>query len=244
MAFRQLGDQQTERILAIAAKRQIPVVITIRCRNQWTSLHSEFLGLEHHMLYVEPPREPGASVPFDLPKHEKVGVAFRIEPHKYTFAAHPGGLDDFNGTKAQALLWPEVVNATDRRVWRRLALPDGTARAWLWPGGREAEPKNMTPDRPVWSGRLADISVSGFQIVTGVDASRFLEPGDIVGVRLLFDDGSEPMYIDAQFRHAVVGRDIAHLGFQFAGVEQSDESMKTLEAIVDRIEGLPGGAGG
>jgi c-di-GMP-binding flagellar brake protein YcgR len=236
VAFRQLDKRQTLEVLTEVAAEQVPLAVTIRAHSRWVSLRSRLLAVEDEVFWIAPPIEPGSTAPYQLSDIEKLGVSFRVEPHKYTFVARREAAGRYDGQPALSLRIPSSINVIDRRMYPRVMVPEGTARASFWPGGREAEPAGMTPDRPIWSGSLVDISVSGFQVRASADAARFLEPGDIVGVRFLFGLEEEPVYINAQFRRATFENNVANMGFQFAGVEQSLETMASLEIVVDKID--------
>ena len=239
VALRKLVGEQVDQVLARAAGQKLPLTVTTRHGNRWVSLRSLLLSANGNGIWIKPPAEPGASLPYGLKEGEQVGVAFRIEPHKYTMATTIGPLGDCEGAEARSLKAPEKLSVTDRRVHPRVEVPHG--RAAFWPGGREAEPDHMTPDRPIWTGTLVDISANGAQVRSGSDAAQYLETGDLVGLKLTFGD-DEGVCIDAQFRHAVSGTDTANLGFQFVGLERSLENMEALERIVAVIEEI--GTGG
>ncbi len=238
MAFRELTPQERAAVFRRAVKRRLSISLSLRSQNQWMALRSRMLGLDDGLLWVEPPTEPGLAEPHEISSGERVGGMFRIEPHKYSFMTRPGEGSRFEGASALPLLIPEVVHATDRRMYPRLNLQIGMARASFWPGGKEAEPQGVTPERPIWSGRVADISINGIQIQTSPFAAQFLEPGDVVGVRLLFSQNAEPIYLNAQYRHAACGRNIASMGFQFAGLEQSVDGLEALESLAGWLEKL------
>jgi hypothetical protein len=112
----------------------------------------------------------------------------------------------------------------------------GKARVSFWPGGRAVEPKGLSAHRPVWSGSLVDISRQGFAVRTGWDSGQYLEVGDIIGARLLFEGHQVPVYANGQLRHAFMEGNMGVLGFQFVGMEDTDEGRSALAFIGARVE--------
>ena len=64
-------------------------------------------------------------------------------------------------------------------------------RISFWLGGQDSEPVGTTPDRPVWSGRITDISAGGFQTLVTSDVAMAIDLGDTVGLRITFGAGEE-----------------------------------------------------
>ena len=71
--------------------------------------------------------------------------------------------------------------------------------------------------RPVWSGRIADISAGGCQVIADEDIAGALEIGDVLGVRISFGAGADVVYADARFRRADDINEGYLLGLQFLG---------------------------
>jgi hypothetical protein len=112
----------------------------------------------------------------------------------------------------------------------------GKARVSFWPGGRAVEPKGLSPHRPVWGGSLVDLSRQGFAVRTSWDAGGYLEVGDIIGARMLFDGHQLPIYVNAQLRHAFMEGNMGVLGFQFVGMGDTDEGRDALAFMSARVD--------
>jgi hypothetical protein len=66
-------------------------------------------------------------------------------------------------------------------------------------------------------------------------AAEAVEPGDVVGIRLVFGMGEQTVYADGELRHAEMVTDKAYLGFKFIGLEQTQEGTTTLQVIARKI---------
>jgi c-di-GMP-binding flagellar brake protein YcgR len=97
------------------------------------------------------------------------------------------------------------------------------------------EPAGTSPDRPVWTGRIVDLSAGGFSVRTTEESIRLLEPGYFVGTRLVFGVGQEAVYADASVRHIAAGEDGTVVGFQFLGLEYTDAGKQSLRTISRKV---------
>jgi len=120
-----------------------------------------------------------------------------------------------------------------RRAYIRAEVPaNRIVRASFWLGSAEAEPTGPSPERPVWSGRITDLSAGGFRMSVAAETAVGTDLGDIVGVRIVFGaDGAETVYTDAQVRHIESQSDRAVIGFQFLGLAESAQGRIVLQMI-------------
>jgi c-di-GMP-binding flagellar brake protein YcgR len=164
-------------------------------------------------------------------------VSFKFKHHKHVFTGTVVGLEDTElpgGAALRALVVcsPTRMHRMQRRAFLRADVPPNrVVRASFWLGGRDAEPAGTSPDCPVWSGRVTNISAGGFQVISSDQGARCLEVGETVGVRIHFGVGEEAVYADAQFRHVQEAEGKLYVGFQFVGLAQTPEGRKTLELI-------------
>jgi len=235
--LQQLTGRQVDEALAAAVERQTPATLTIRAGRAWANFHSRILALRDGHLWLELPtadEDGGPSWPAFAPA-DKVGVAFKLKHHKHIFTATVAGMEVGSGGKADAelkLCSPARMHRMQRRAFVRADVPpQRVVRASFWLGGLEAEPAGTTPENPVWTGRVLNISAGGFQLSLGGAAPKDMEPGDSVGVRISFGAGEETVYAEAQFRHIQRANGEAHLGFQFVALAQTPEGKHALELI-------------
>ncbi len=232
-----LTIQQIDDVLQAAVERHIPATITVRGENgTWSNLRSRLVALQAEHIHLEMPEGPDGR-PFGLRPADKAGVSFKFKHHKHIFTGTVAGTEEghlADGTAAVVLsvCCPTKMHRMQRRAFLRADVPPNrVVRASFWLGGRDAEPAGTGPGKPVWSGRVANISAGGFQVACEADAADVLDVGETVGVRVHFGVGEEAVYADAQFRHAQAIEGKLHLGFQFVGLAQSAEGRDALQSI-------------
>jgi len=232
-----LTNQQIDEVLHLAAEQQVPATITTRHEGGWASFRTRFLAMRQgHILLEMPAPEPGEQ-PREFRPADKVGVNFKLKHHKHIFAgtvaeAASARLDDGSVGTVLHVCSPTRMHRMQRRAFNRSDVPaNRIVRAAFWLGGLENEPAGTTPDQPVWSGRVVNISAGGLQLISEQRLGEAVSIGDIVGVRISFGVGEQTVYADAQFRHTTEEDGKIHLGFQFIGLGLTPDSREALQAI-------------
>ena len=240
--LRDLPCHQINEAIGSALERKVPVAVTFQHDGAWWSVHSRVVHVEGAHLLLEFPRtQDGQAVPALQPA-DRAGVSFKLKHHKHIFTATVVGVEeapDPNGGGSMRVLRvcsPTKMLRLQRRMFQRVDVPPNRiVRASFWLGGCSDEPSGTTPDRPVWSGRVVNLSAGGFQVATGDDVGPSLEVGDNVGVRIAFGAADETVYANAQFRHLEEVGGQRHLGFQFVGLAQSHEGRDALQLIGGKV---------
>jgi len=250
MAFLQdLSIEQINEAVASAVERGVPATITIRSPAGWLKLRSRVMAIKDSHLLVQAPTIGQGDQAYPLAPADKVGLSFKLKHHKHmcvvTVAGTASLIDEQGNTlSVLCLCLPSRMQRLQRRAYIRAEVPaNRVVRASFWLGGIESEPAGTSPDRPVWSGRVTNISAGGFQLCTEDQACEWLEIGDIVGVRLVFGTGQETIFVDAQFRHAEAASadpdqpdgQKAMLGFQFVGLGHSAEGKAAMKMISAKV---------
>ncbi|MCE5277082.1 MAG: PilZ domain-containing protein [Planctomycetaceae bacterium] len=222
--------------LAGAVERHIPLTVTVHNGRSWQNLHSRCVGLDSGYLLVEIPRSDSGPCPA-LQSAQSVGVNFKYKHHKHIFMttiAGAGSCPDESGSDVPVLRLtvPVAVQCLQRRAYSRVSVPEGRiVRVSFWAGGVESEPTSGSGDTPVWSGRADNLSAGGVQVACGKEVSGYFESGEPVGMHLLFGLGAAGVGIEAQFRHEEpLGQGVL-LGFQFVGLEQTEQGCAALREI-------------
>jgi c-di-GMP-binding flagellar brake protein YcgR len=237
--LQELNRHEITQVILSAAERSLPLTLTVRQGQHWASYQSRLAGLRGRQLLLQAPqREQDAAPRFH--SGESIGVSLKLKHHKYLFLA---GVADFGNEQARegtgpllVLDHPTRMQRLQRRSYIRAQVPSGClARAAFWVGGHLNEPAGGSPDRPVWNGRVVNLSAGGFSVRTSEECVRLLEMGYFVGTRLLFGVGQEAVYADACVRHIAPDEDGAVVGFQFLGLEYSDEGKSALQAISRKV---------
>ncbi len=239
--LQQLDNRQINEVLAAAMAKTVPLTLTRRQGNGWCSLRSRLLATRGEHLLVEMPTLLHGEAPDPIAPAEKLGVSFKLKHHKHLFSgtvvgvqrwALPGGED----VEALCICSPTKMQRLQRRAYQRADIPAGRiVRAAFWLGGCEAEPAGVSQERPVWSGRLSNISAGGFQLVTGIEATDVIDVGDTMGVRVSFGAAEDVIFADAQLRHIEATGEQVLLGFQFVGLGQTPEGRDTLALISEKV---------
>jgi c-di-GMP-binding flagellar brake protein YcgR len=239
--LQELEAAEMSEALIGASDKRIPVTITIRRDESWLNLQSRFLAVVDGRLVLEPPVAPGSDTPLKLLPAEKVGVSFKHKHHKHLFnctVVNMGSLSLGEGHVANVLRLgiPAGMQRVQRRTYFRAPIPEGhVVRVSFWLGGRALEPKGVSPERPVWSGRLQDLSAGGFLAKIPGDAAMALDSGDIVGARVTFGTAEEGFCVDAQVRYLSDSENNALLGGQFVALEQDSDGKNTLRIICAKV---------
>jgi len=238
--LQELDHEQIRDVLTAAAAKQIPITVTVRVRDNWNNLRSRILALESGHLLIDPPTGCEDHLAHEFAPADKIHINFKLKHYKHMLTATVAGSGQFNsgGTSVPALsvVCPTTVLRLQRRAFHRVAVPEGRiVRASFWLGGAEAEPAGTSADRPVWSGRVTNLSAGGFQVVAEPGAANALDVGEVVGVRLAFGPGEDTVFSDARFRHVdLVGHD-ALLGFQLMGLAETPRGREALQRITTKV---------
>jgi len=238
--LRTLYNRQTRETLRQAVDRHVPATLTFRQENHWATLHSRVLAMTETCLLLELPA-PEAGVVLPRPRvGDDLGVSFKLKHYKHMFASPVRSIEQMNyeGVQIEAVYaaCPGSLQRLQRRAYNRVNVPEGRiVRAAFWLGSKEDEPSGTSPENPVWSGRIVDLSAGGFQARIEGDASSSLEEGALVGVRLAFGPARETVYVDAQFRHVQIEGENAIMGFQFVGLAYGPEGRHAIDLIAAKV---------
>ena len=231
-----------DQTIASAVRRHVPVILTVHSGDRWINLHSRFLVVGDGRLLLEMPLGEDDQSTHEFAPADKVGVSFKLKHYKHVFTAVVAGFAEMrteDGVEHTALsiCSPSKMQRIQRRVFLRAPVPPNRiVRATFWLGGREAEPAGGSSDRPIWFGKVANISAGGFQLRTDGYATQMIEVGESVGVRLSFGAGAdETVFADAQFRHVEQGQDGVLMGFQFIGLDQTPQGQQALGLISSKV---------
>lgn len=238
--LRQLGNEQVNEVLHAAVGRTIPLTVLMYENNRWCNFRSRFVVLRDERLLIEMPCDENG-VPRRFEPADKVGLNFKYKHHKYTCSATVAEMstatsgDDEEITVVSICL-PSRMYCLQRRAFTRADVPaNRIVRASFWMGGKDNEPTNASPDNPVHSGSVINISAGGFRMRSGHDATRGMDIGSPAGVRVTFGAGGTAVFADAQLRHVEMCEGGAIVGFQFIGLNQTNKGREALEVIVARV---------
>ncbi len=241
--LQELDIHQVKETIRDAANRHLPVTVTVRHDERWINLQSRLLDIDPQRIYIQIPTNAEGH-PWELGPAEKVGVTVKLKHHKYVFVSTVAGpdafeLDDGQKLPVVGLCWPSQMQRLQRRAYYRADVPEGCViRASMWLGGMQSEPQQMTPDHPVFVGRVTNLSAGGFQFRTADDPGDRLETGYLAGVRIGFGPGQPSVFADAEIRHVAHDNGEIVVGLQFVGLEQTHDGRQILRIIGGKVTEL------
>jgi c-di-GMP-binding flagellar brake protein YcgR len=232
-----LDNRQIDEVLRTAVQRQAPLSITVAQADGWATLHSRMVLLRDGHLWLDYPQADADVAPRQFSPADKIGISFKLKHHKHIFTGVVAGeaaMPAQEGLSGRILVVcsPTKMHRMQRRAFLRVDVPaNRVVRVAFWLGGQEAEPTKTNPERPVWFGRVTNLSAGGFQASCDDEGPKLLESGETVGVRISFGAADQTVRADAQFRHLVESDGQAHVGFQFVGLAQTAEGRQALQMI-------------
>ncbi len=233
-------DAKRDEVLMECADRRCPVVLSHRLDSGWATYKSRILAVDSagKYLILEQPMPETGQAPPELAIGEKIGVSFRRGHKKCMCCVEVAkiiqfDLEDGVVVPAFEVPWPEKLQEMQRRMYFRAAVPAGRRiEVCLWEGGamdRAADDLKATPHH---SGMLQDISAGGCRVLVDAVRDPCLQEGDTVGLQFQPDPRSEPLLLDAMFRHSEpMSSSRISLGFQFVGLETTLEGRRMLQAL-------------
>ena len=238
--LQELNPMQMGEALVSICEKHIPIMIMLRRGESWLNLRSRFLAIDGARLVFELPQSEDGTPFDDLIPAEKLQASFKHKHHKHLFSTTVLTVQDFYGpagkSKAMFVGCPTTMQRIQRRAYFRASVPSNrVVRVSFWFGGCESNPAGTSPERPVWSGVVDDISAGGCQVRYRGDAAVILDTGDTVGLRMTFGMSDETLLTDAQFRHAIPADQGTLIGFQFVGLGQSPEGKNALRIISTKV---------
>ena len=215
-------------IVAEAIARGLRVTITVRVGEGWRNYRSELVAgtLDSGRITMKTPLDrEDHPVPPDAMK-DAWTVSFRLGHKKFTFSGAMVAECRAAGTEtATVIRWPDRLVQMRRRSFQRAGPPKGTVIAVrFWKAGAPSV------SRDVRYAELENLSAGGIRL-NGAKADD-LQFGDTFECLFAPKPGAAPIVAEVVLRHCeAVGATRSSLGFQFIGLEQSDEGRQTLEKI-------------
>jgi len=234
--------EETQQVIAGTAARAVPTTVTVRAGTRWVVFTARAVAAENGSLWLAMPAAIDGDDPEPLLGDQEVGISFRVYNHRYFFSTRVTGFEthqrrDGSEVPAVLVIAPTEMEKLGRRAYTRADVPSGCiARAVIWPGGHENQSEMNAPERPVWAGKITNLSAGGFQIRTEASGLSFFEPGDIIGARLTFGSEGKPIETDAQFRYGSPDGSMSLLGFRFLGLGRTPDGMAALETIAGLVK--------
>jgi hypothetical protein len=236
-----LSGSRQDQLLLDAVAHQRHVVLTQQTPDGWRLFKGKFIagsGATRSLMVKLAPSPSDSDVTLPEPG-ETLGTTFRVGHKKCMFSTPLEGVHRGGDGVSVTLRWPRDIQQIQRRVYERAQPPRGSVVAVrFWRTDRHGE--TVRDERDVKYGQLEDISCGGMRVrateAVQVDVGR--------AYRCVFTTktGKPPFVIDALLRHreaADHGR--ASLGFQFVGLDATEEGREVLARLARVIARLKRG---
>lgn len=222
-----------EQILAKVVRKQLAVVLTQRIDNKWHTFHAHLRPSPHtpNILLASLPAE-GKESRADQPRPgTTTGVVFRLGHKKGMFCTEVCDVRFQNREWQLVLVPPHSLQLLQRRAFERAEPPVGTVisvRFWLEDAGLLTDRCDMR------HGQLENLSAGGMQISVGEAADSRI--GDAYHCAFTPRSGTASLIMESILRHRdTVGRGRVSFGFQFIGLETTDEGQRTLDRLAQIV---------
>ncbi len=226
-----INRSHQERIIADAIRDRRQLTVTYNLPDGWRRYKASFVsgspGSNETVISLGLPR--GKEIVTLPSPGTTVGGTFRLGHKKCMFSAGVRACREQSKSVLLTLGWPEHLSQLQRRAYERAAPPRGNVIAVrFWREGDESP--SATEHRDVRHGQLEDVSAGGMRLKVAEAEKLQLERA----YKCVFTSrpGKPALVLDAILRHReAVEQGRASLGFQFVGLEMSDEGLRTLDRL-------------
>lgn len=229
-----IARSEAAQLFQAAADHQVPVQAAVLHQSRWLSFTGPILEIRNKQVFFELPKPIESHRAEDVLVGTLCHMDFRIDGIWYFFEAHVEGPTHVRKPlathRALSFTLPERLHGVDRRLVRRYDLThENVVRAAICPGASA---------KPVWTGRVTNLSIGGLQMRCLVTALGFFAPGDQVQAKVWLEPHSEPLQMQANYRRGLPDGAMALLSFQFAQASPQPETQAAMEALQARLERL------
>jgi len=223
-------------ILEDSVHQSRPLVLTHNGPDGWRTFKASFAASGSAAPTLTVRLElPAAHAPSVAPKvGDALGGTFRLGHKKCMFSTALLNIRRDGDTEVWTLRRPEQLQQLQRRAYERSVPMKGSViavRFWReTPGGDPS-----VDARAVRHGQLEDLSAGGMRV-------KIADPKDLEldrTYRCVFTPrlGKPALVLDAVLRHREAGDEgRSSLGFQFVGLETSEDGMKLLDRLVRVVQ--------
>ncbi len=238
----ELDTEQARSLLTVVVERNYPLAIEMKSGSIWVRFKSRFLGhagSETPVLWVEVPQNVDDNTGVTLGAGERFIGSFTFNQDRYRFASAVRRLGTFRlaggmAVEGMMIAFPPRVQRVQRRKHFRCELPSTrTIAVRCWDGGLEHAAAALDAEtRPLYHGRLLDLSLGGCRFRLGGGQDPRWDVNDTIGLAFTPDDHTDEIRSDAIVRRltAAEGRPV-ELGVQFVGLERSAEGRRAMDHL-------------
>ena len=231
-----ISSERHAQILEDSVRQQRPLVLTHNSREGWRTFKAAFVAVAEATptitLRVE--HVPGHSPECGPKAGDTLGGNFRLGHKKCMFNTTLIRARQEGDAEYWIIRRPDGFQQLQRRAYERAVPTKGLVVAVrFWPENAAGETPN--DGRAVRHGQLEDLSAGGMRVK--VAESKDLETDRTYRCVFTPRPGKPALVLDAVLRHREAseqGR--SSLGFQFVGLETSDDGLKALDRLVRTVQ--------
>jgi len=217
-------------LLEEAIWKEIPITVTDKCEENLRVYKSRFLALQPNRLIISLPVDPSSEEPMAPRAGQELAITFKKGYNKCLFVTRFISLSEFeqedgNLTAALVIYRPEQIEKVHRRAFERADVPQGEDVVFSF----------WSADKPgrKFPAVLLNISAGGLAAIIETKEAGTLKVGDQYDLELQPLLDQEPITGRVNLRHITpkpLGNHMM-LGFQFVGLELSEQGRSTLQRI-------------
>jgi len=213
------------------AQKRVRLTLTNRSDNVWRVYKSQFISLRGNQLILAQPIPDTAETPMEAGANQEIAISFKKGYNKYLFLTKIIKVDKYEEQPGRSLsvlhvYTPDHVEKIQRRAFTRADVPaESSVEVKFWRTGSTRETS--------WTGMLSNVSAGGIGVT--INAAEFpeLQESEQITLEFMPLPDQKPIVVDARFRHGSPADQAgkAVLGFQFIGLEISEEGRAILRRI-------------
>ncbi|MBN1437002.1 MAG: PilZ domain-containing protein [Sedimentisphaerales bacterium] len=223
---------ECRQLLTEMAQKRTFLTVTNREDNIWRVYKSHFLSVRGNQLVLSQPIPDSSECHLEPVAGQEVAISFKKGYNKFLFLTRVVKADQYEmepGHKVPVIniYAPDHIEKIQRRAYNRADVPkdlDVDVTFWSNTGAGLAEQYHST---------LANLSAGGVAVTMSADRMPELHDGEQVTMQFKPLPDQKPIKVEARFRHKTDADDAEKptLGFQFIGLEVSEEGRRTLRQL-------------
>ncbi|MBI9017132.1 MAG: PilZ domain-containing protein [Phycisphaerae bacterium] len=217
-------------LLETAMQKSLPLTITHKNGDLWQVHKSQIVDIQRHRMVITEPQAQAGQTPVQWSPGSEVAVTFKKGYNKCVFVSRVITEEQYEvepGVKTACMLiyCPEQIEKVQRRSFERTEVPSTeNVVVTFWPSN-DASAKHY--------GKLVNLSAGGIGVTMPEQDVPNFHADQQCDIQFVAMPGQEPIVAQGRFRH--VARDsgvgLPIVGFQFIGLELSDQGRSTMRRI-------------
>lgn len=223
---------ECRKLLTEMAQKKAFLTVTNREENIWRVYKSHFLSVRGNQLVLAQPVPDTADCHLEPAVGQEVAISFKKGYNKFLFLTRVVKADHFEiepGHRVPVvnIYAPDHIEKIQRRAYNRAEVPaDLSVDVTFWPSTQSKSKKKYT-------GQLVNLSAGGGAVQMPAGNVPDLSESEQVTLKFKPLPDQKPIQLEARYRHTTSSGDETSslLGFQFIGLEVSEEGRKILRRL-------------